>query len=283
MAIPNITNANTFGQWLSTTQAVVSLANTLTDGPSFVANTHLYLTHAGETLNVANTATFTGNVAITGSGWGLNVSNSVYVGGDLLVGGNVTLDAIGFDDLTVSGNASIGNNATITGTLSVANTSTLSGYVAITGSGWGLNVSNSVYVGGDLLVGGNVTLDQIGFNDLTVTGNASIANNTTIGGTLSATGATTLGTLTFTTGFANTGTLQVDTLTVLNTMTLNVVTANTGTIPNVFFTTAFANTGLIQVYDATVLNTANIQILSGNCVNQFDTAGIGVAMAIALG
>lgn len=216
MAIPNITNANTFGQWLSTTQAVVSLANTLTDGPSFVANTHLYLTHAGETLNVANTATFTGNVAITGSGWGLNVSNSVYVGGDLLVGGNVTLDAIGFDDLAVSGNASIGDNATIAGTLGV-------------------------------------------------------------------TGATTLGTLTFTTGFANTGTLQVGTLTVLNTTTLNVMTANTSTIPNVFFTTAFANTGLIQVYDATVLNTANIQILSGNCVNQFDTAGIGVAMAIALG
>lgn len=114
MAITNLTNANTFGQWLSTTQALVTLANTLTDGPSFTANTTLVLTHAGETLNVANTATFTGNVAITGSGWGLNVSNSVYVGGDLLVGGNVVLDTIGFDNLSVAGDASITGNTTLT-------------------------------------------------------------------------------------------------------------------------------------------------------------------------
>ncbi len=233
MAISNITNANTFGQWLSTTQALVSLANTLTDGPSFTANTVLSLTHAGETLNVANTAVFTGNVAITGSGFGLNVSNSVYIGGDLLVGGNITLDAVGFDNLAVAG------NTTLSGTLTVADTSAFAGAVTVTGSGWGLNVSNSVYIGGDLLVGGNITLDSIGFDDLTVAGNTSIA------GTLSATGVSTL--------------------------------------TNVFFSTAFANTGSIQVYDATVLNTATVNILSGNSVNQFDPAGTGVAMAIALG
>lgn len=178
MAIDNITNANTFGQWLSTTQSLVAVANALTDGPTFTANTVLSLTHSGETLNVANTAVFTGNVAITGSGWGLNVSNSVYVGGNLLVGGTVTLDAIGF-------------------------------------------------------------------NDLSVAGNAAITGNETIGGTLSVTGIS--------------------------------------TVTNVFFSTAFANTGSIQVYDATVLNTATVNILSGNSVNQFDPAGTGVAMAIALG
>jgi len=166
MAITNITNANTFGQWLSTTQSLVSVANSLTDGPTLTANTLLRLTHAGETLNVANTAIFTGNIAVTGSGYALNVSNSVYIGGDLLVGGNVTLDAIGFDNLTVSGNTTI---------------------------------------------------------------------------------------------------------------------AETLTVPNVFFTTAFANSGSIQVYNATVLNTATVNVLSGNAVAQFDAAGTGVAMAIALG
>ena len=251
MAIDNITRANTFGQWLSTTQSLVAVANALTDGPTFTANTVLSLTHSGETLNVANTAVFTGNVAITGSGWGLNVSNSVYVGGDLLVGGNVTLDAIGFDDLTVSGNASIvgsttiGGDTALGGLLTVDDTATFNGVVAITGSGWGLNVSNSVYVGGNLLVGGTVTLDAIGFNDLSVAGNAAITGNETIGGTLSVTGIS--------------------------------------TVTNVFFSTAFANTGSIQVYDATVLNTATVNILSGNSVNQFDPAGTGVAMAIALG
>jgi len=67
MAITNITNANTFGQWLSTTQSLVSVANSLTDGPILTANTLLRLTHAGETLNVVNTATFTGNVVMNGT------------------------------------------------------------------------------------------------------------------------------------------------------------------------------------------------------------------------
>jgi hypothetical protein len=239
MAITNITNANTFGQWLSTTQSLVAVANALTDGPTFAANTVLSLTHSGETLNVANTAKFTGNVSITGSGWGLNVSNSVYVGGDLLVGGNITLDAVGFDDLSVAG------NTVLSGTLSVGNTAAFAQSVIMTGSDWGLNVSNSVYVGGNLLVGGTVTLDAIGFNDLSVAGDASITGNTSITGNASISGATTLTT--------------------------------------VNFTTAFANTGSIRVYDATVLNTATVNVLSGNAVNQFDSAGSGVAMAIALG
>lgn len=167
MAINNLTTANTFGEWLSVTQSLVGVANALTDGPTFTANTLLRMTHSGETLNVANTATFTGNVVISGSGWGLNVSNSVYVGGDLLVGGNVTLDAVGFDDLNVAGNASITGTTALTGTLT--------------------------------------------------------------------------------------------------------------------FNTAYANTGSLQVSNLTVLNTATINVLSGNCTAQFDPAGTGVAMAIALG
>ena len=175
MAIPNITNANTFGQWLSTTQSVVSLANTLTDGPSFTANTHLQLTAANTTLTVANTARFTGNVNLSGT------------------------------------------NTTLT----VANTASFTGNVSITGSGFGLNVSNSVYIGGDLLVGGNVTLDSTGFDDLYVTSNTTTGNIT---------------------------------------ITSSTTTAN-----------------------LTVTGTANVQLLSGNCVTQFDAAGTGVAMAIALG
>lgn len=118
MAILNITNANTFGQWLSTTQSLVVVANSLTDGPIFTANTDLRLIASNTTLTVANTARFTGNVNISGSGFGLNVSNSVYIGGDLLVGGNVTLDSSGFDDLYVTSN-------TITGNLTVSNSATI--------------------------------------------------------------------------------------------------------------------------------------------------------------
>ena len=154
MAIPNITNANTFGQWLSTTQSVVSLANTLTDGPSFTANTHLQLTAANTTLTVANTASFTGNVSITGSGFGLNVSNSVYIGGDLLVGGNVTLDSTGFDDLYVTSNTTTGNititsstttaNLTVTGT---ANVQLLSGNCVTQFDAAGTGVAMAIALG----------------------------------------------------------------------------------------------------------------------------------------
>jgi hypothetical protein len=95
MAIAYVTTANTFQQWLISTQDLITTANNLTDGggaKTFYANTNLV---------VGNNLTVVGNTTITG---------------DLTVTGNITLDAIGFDDLHVNGSADIANTLTVTGT-----------------------------------------------------------------------------------------------------------------------------------------------------------------------
>ena len=54
MAINQLTTANTFQHWLTATQALISTANTLTDGngATFVANTILEVSGTGSSLNV---------------------------------------------------------------------------------------------------------------------------------------------------------------------------------------------------------------------------------------
>ena len=54
MAINQLTTANTFQHWLTATSALISTANTLTDGngATFVANTILEISGTGSSLNV---------------------------------------------------------------------------------------------------------------------------------------------------------------------------------------------------------------------------------------
>jgi hypothetical protein len=56
MAIQQISTANTFQQWLTATQALITTANTLTDGngATFIANTKLDVSGTGSQLNVRN-------------------------------------------------------------------------------------------------------------------------------------------------------------------------------------------------------------------------------------
>ena len=56
MPINQISTANTFQQWLTATQALITTANTLTDGngATFIANTKLDVSGTGSQLNVRN-------------------------------------------------------------------------------------------------------------------------------------------------------------------------------------------------------------------------------------
>ena len=56
MAIQQISTAYTFQQWLTATQALITTANTLTDGngATFIANTKLDVSGTGSQLNVRN-------------------------------------------------------------------------------------------------------------------------------------------------------------------------------------------------------------------------------------
>jgi hypothetical protein len=53
MAINQISNANTFGQMVVATSALIAVANNLTDGPNLVSNTTLTMTYPGVALNVS--------------------------------------------------------------------------------------------------------------------------------------------------------------------------------------------------------------------------------------
>jgi hypothetical protein len=210
--INQISAANTFQQWLISTTSLIGTTNLLTNGngEAFFANTNLIVGGSGAnvSLNVETSATIndlhvnTANIInasiysldVTGNIVALKVTTDAYVGqnlkvygsttidGDLTVSGNLTLDALGFDDLAVSGSGSFGNNLTVTGQTTLSN-------VAITGNVATLNVTSQanfaddVQIHGDLTVSGNITLDEIGFDDLQVSGSANIANNLTVHGT----------------------------------------------------------------------------------------------------
>jgi plastocyanin len=92
--INQLATSNTFLQWLTATQSVISTTNALREGGS------------GETF-VANT--------------NIEIANDVAIGGNLTVSGNITLDAIGFDDLIVSGGATIGTTLSVTGNTTLTN------------------------------------------------------------------------------------------------------------------------------------------------------------------
>lgn len=130
MAINQLSTANTFEQWLIATQSLIAVANTLTDGngSTFIANTNLEIDGTNSSLavrgngsiNVANINVATiGQATVTGNIATVNVTNSLFVGGaayihgDLTIGGNVTLDSVGFDDMNVSGSIVVGNNLTV--------------------------------------------------------------------------------------------------------------------------------------------------------------------------
>lgn len=202
--ISQLTTSNTFQQWLGTTQLLIATANTLTNGngESFYANTRLIIGGSGSnvSLNVQTSATIndlvgntsnvvTGtfrNLTVTQNVASLNVTSNAYFGqdvvvygnqqikGDLEVSGNLRLDSLGFDDLQVSGSGSFGNNLTVTGQTTLSNV-TVSGNVATLNVTSTAGFGSTVYIAGDLFVGGNITLDTVGFDDLNVSGNAYIS------------------------------------------------------------------------------------------------------------
>ena len=95
MAINQISTANTFEEWLTTTSLLVAVANNLTDGNVFATNS---------SISIANNLTVSGDAFITGN---------------LTISGNVTLDSLGFDDLTVAGSVNSSNLNTSTGNITM--------------------------------------------------------------------------------------------------------------------------------------------------------------------
>jgi len=170
-AINRVTTSNTFLQWMSSTDAVVGTVNLLTDGngSTFVANTNIEIsgdantaslnvktraninTLQANTANIANISFAGSGITIPGNVATLNVTSNVYIGKDLFVTGNVTvsgnviLDEIGFDDLTIAGSANIANGLYVAGVSSLANANVaISNLVTLTGANVDISVTANI-------------------------------------------------------------------------------------------------------------------------------------------
>ena len=119
MAINQLSTANTFEEWLTTTSSLVAVANNLTDNTNggFVANSSIFIQGQGASLNVrtlanintlqANTANIANvlvdssnvsipldlivgrNANVIGNVASVNVTNRLFVGGDSFIYGKI--------------------------------------------------------------------------------------------------------------------------------------------------------------------------------------------------
>ena len=146
--ISQLNTANTFSQWLTATQDLITKTNSLVEG-------------GGSSIFYSNT--------------NLSVANNLTIGGDLTVSGNIILDAISFDDINSNGSASFANNLSVGGQTTLTGNVAMSGVLSVTGNTTLTNVDMS----GVLSVTGNTTL-----TNLAVSGSANISTLTSASGLL---------------------------------------------------------------------------------------------------
>lgn len=199
--------ANTFGDWVITTNYHSTELNTIGRGNYTKDTGLLTLTNPGIALQVANNSLFQGNVVITGAGQALQVSKDVYIGGNLWVGGNTTisLDEIILDEVYVNG--IISNTANIIILSSNVITANVSVTTPLLNASVG-NVSNLV---------SNSILNRNWLISNTIVANTSISTNTVtsngiISNTITVIDETVSGTLTLNTLGGNANNLIYQTI-----------------------------------------------------------------------
>lgn len=155
MAINQLSTANTFQEWLTTTSLLVATANALTDNTNggLIANSSIFVQGSSASLNVRTLANINTLQANTG-----NIANISLISGSVIGNGNLTFSGATISNLTFG-------NVVVTGNVQTLNVTTA------------LRVGGDALISGNLIITGNTTLDNIGFNDLSISGNASIGNN----------------------------------------------------------------------------------------------------------
>ena len=249
--------ANTFGDWVVTTNALTRENNNLAANNYTKSTGTLYLSDPALGLQVAKDAIFAGYLQVQGIGSSAYIQNNLRVdtqvyfqnttlgltnSGELISYGRISASgpSIGLavaNNTTIGGYLRVSSNSTITGatvlqnTLAVTGAATLSSTLAVTGA---TALSNTLSVVGDttmantLSVAGNIT----GSNNLTITNNTStanlivrnsgsVANSLSVGGTLSVTGSSYQSNIT-----AN-STVYTPILNATNYATVNGLTSNT--------------------------------------------------------
>jgi bifunctional N-acetylglucosamine-1-phosphate-uridyltransferase/glucosamine-1-phosphate-acetyltransferase GlmU-like protein len=184
--ITQLSYANTFGDWVVTTNQAANELNGLGFG-NWTKNEGL-MSINGSGLQVANNTTLSSNVYITGPGTSLQVSHDAVISGNLTVQGNmnIALDEIVMDEII--GNSVVANTGTII-SFSSSN-ATFTGVTAgNTTINYDLSVGRNVHIVGDLQVDGNTSIslnEIVGANFVTDDLVANTANivNETVSGTL---------------------------------------------------------------------------------------------------
>jgi len=241
-------------------------------------------------VNFTNTSTSllaNGAIQSYGSGTGLYVANNATVSGVLTVSGNETVGG----SLGVTGSTSLSNTVTISGSTSISNTLLVSGTTTVSNTinGQYLNITNSVITNSlisntsiqagsitttgvgsfNSVQSGGLTASSIGVTGTTIT-NALQSNTSVSAATLSVTGTEYVN---FTQ--ANTG-VNTSTLSVTSTGYLNVVQANTSVNTATLSVTGTAYVNTLQANSS--INTSTISVTGTEYVN-FTQANSGVNTA----
>jgi hypothetical protein len=110
--VTSLSYANTFGDWVVTTNALVRENNNLASNNYFKNSGTLYLNSGSLGLQVANNAVVAGQLAVTGLGSSVYIQNGLTVGGPTNMSGQLTVA----NNAVFSGQVSVGGNFVITGT-----------------------------------------------------------------------------------------------------------------------------------------------------------------------
>ena len=148
--ILQVDTSDTFLEWLTATQSLITNANLLNNGAgsTFYANTRLEIGGPNASLNVVTSATVNDLIGTTANVVTVQVRN-------LNITENVT------SALRISSSATVGTDLTVHGNSTIAGNTVISG---------------------DLTVSGNIILDAIGFDDINSNGSINVANTLSVTG-----------------------------------------------------------------------------------------------------
>ena len=233
--------ANTFGDWIVTTNALAKENNDLAANNYIKPTGTLYLNSPTLGLQVANVAIIQGQLQVQGTGSSAYIQNNLRVDQQVYFT-NTTLS------LVASGQANVG------------------GLLLAKGSGTGLNVSNNVIIGGNTSIAGFTSITgnaSIGL-DTSIGGNTIISGFTSIGSNTSIGGNTTIGgTLTVTDYVTSNKQLISPSINIANTLFAN--TAD-GRIKNLYIDGQLSVNGDFVLTGTTVYDTNKFTINSGSAI-----------------
>jgi len=209
-----LTYANTFGDWVVTTNNLAKENNDLAANNYIKPTGTLYLNDPNLGLQIANNAIIAGQLQVQGIGSSAYIQNNLRVdtqvyfqntvlgltnSGQLISNGRITASGSGTglavaNNTTIGGTLAVGGNETVGGTLNVTGATTLSSSLSVSGV---TVVSNTLSVSGDTTLSSNVfvsknltAIEDVSASDLTAfnstsTASLSVTNNASVGGQLS--------------------------------------------------------------------------------------------------